>query len=166
MDYLTNREQQHLDFLRADFTSLKAEIARRSNLQRIAFAVFIAVVAYIGKQVESNQVTAPLLLGLWFASALTLQFYAREDLEIRRLGHIINERIAPIVEKILTLQRRDVLQSETNNKYPEIDKITNRYDIQFLWILFLLAPTAITIFYLSQDWSRLQKLTHLDQVKY
>ena len=42
--------------------------------------------------------------------------------------------------------------------FPEKDKITRRYDHQFKWVLFLVLPLAISVFYLSQDWSRLPKI--------
>ena len=158
MSTLPDHQKQYLEYLRADIESIKAEIARRSNLQRIVFATYIAVIAVVGQGVASRELAAPLLVGLWVSGALAIQFYAREGIEIDRLGSIIQERIVPIVSNILRVQPRDLFPSETNNKFPEKDRITSRYDRQFKWVLFLVLPIVITVFYLSQDWSRLTRL--------
>lgn len=157
MSKLTDHQHQHLQFVRADIESIKAEIARRSNLQRIVLATYIAAIAFVAKVATSQELTAPLLVGLWVSGTLALQFYTREGIEIRRLGLIIRERIAPIVSEILRVTAQDVFPSETNKKFSKLDKITSAYDRQFKWILFLVLPLAITVFYLSHDWSRLLK---------
>lgn len=159
MSKLTDHQQQYVEYLRADIGSIKEEIARRSNLQRVVLATYIAVIAVVGKGAASHELVAPLLVGLWVSGALALQFYTREGLEICRLGSIIRERIAPIASNILRVQARDLFPSETNNEFPEIDGITSRYDHQFKWMLFFVLPLAITVFYLSQDWSRLTKIS-------
>ncbi len=158
MNKLTDNQQKHLEYLLADIGSVKAEIARRSNLQRVVLATYIAVIAVVWKEAA---LSAPLLVGLWISGALALQFYAREGLEIRRLGVIVRERIVPIACKILKVKKQDVFPSETNSKFPEEDRITSRYNHQFKWTLFLLLPLAITVFYLSQDWSRIPKIVDL-----
>lgn len=158
MSKLADQQQQYLEYLRADIESIKAEIARRSNLQRVVLATYIAVIAVVGKGVASHELAAPLLVGLWVNGALAVQFYTREGLEIDRLGSIIQERIAPIASNILRVQPRDLFPSETNNEFPEKDRITSCYDRQFKWMLFLVLPVVITVFYLSQDWSRLTRL--------
>jgi hypothetical protein len=161
MSKLTDNQQKHLEYLLADIGSVKAEIARRSNLQRVVLATYIAVIAVVGKEAASHALSAPLLVGLWVSGALALQFYTREGLEIRRLGAIVRERIVPIARKILKVQKQDVFPSETNSKFPEEDRITSRYNRQFKWTLFLVLPLAITVFYLSQDWSRIPKIVDL-----
>lgn len=158
MSKLTDHQQQYLEYLRADIALTKAEIARRSNLQRVVIATYIAVIAVVGKGAASGELAAPLLVGLWVSGALAIQFYTREALEIDRLGSIIQERIAPIASKILLVQPKDLFPSETNNEFPEKDRISSLFDRQFQWILFLVLPVVITVFYLSQDWSRLTKL--------
>lgn len=158
MDTLTEHQKEYLKYLLADFVAIKAEIARRSNLQRIVLAMYIAVVAVVGKEAASHSLTGPLLVGLWVTGALAFQFYSREGLEIARLGSLIRERIATVASHILEVQAQDLLPSETNATFPDIDTITSRYDRQFKWVLFLVLPSAITAFYLSQDWSRLSRL--------
>jgi hypothetical protein len=161
MDTLDEHQKKYLEYLLADFGAIKAEIARRSNLQRIVLAAYIAVIAVVGKEASSYSLTAPLLMGLWISGALAFQFYTREGLEIGRLGSIIRERIAPVASRILGVQTQDLLHSESNAAFPNIDKITARYDRQFKWSLFFILPVVITVFYLSQDWSRLQKLLNI-----
>lgn len=158
MSKLSDHQQQHLEFLRVDIESTKAEIARRSNLQRIVLATYIAVIAVVGREAASRELTPPLLVSLWITGALALQFYTREGLEIHRLGSIIRERIAPIATQILRLRVQDLFPSETNNKFPKLDKITSSYNRQFQWILFLVLPLAITSLHLSHDWSRLPEI--------
>jgi len=158
MSKLADHQQKYLEYLLADIGAAKVEIARRSNLQRVVLATYIAVIAVVGKEAASHALTAPLLVGLWVSGALALQFYTREGLEIYRLGSIVRERIVPIGSNILRVRAQDVFPSETNNAFPEKDKITRRYDHQFKWILFLVLPLAISVFYLSQDWSRLPKI--------
>lgn len=43
MSKLTDHQQQHLEYLRSDIELIKAEIARRSNLQRVVLATYIAI---------------------------------------------------------------------------------------------------------------------------
>lgn len=154
-------QQKHLEFLLADFNAIKAEIARRSNLQRVVLAAYIGLFAVVGKQIASYSATAPLVIGLWFGSALSLQFYTRESLEITRLGSIIRERIAPVANKILNVPIEDLLPSQTNSEFPKINSVTSLYNIQFKWIVFFCLPLLITILYFSQDWSRISKLWNI-----
>lgn len=161
MTTLTEHQKEYLKYLLADFVAIKSEIARRSNLQRIVLAAYIAVLAVVGKEVSSYSLTAPLLLGLWISGTLAFQFYSREGLEIGRLGSIIQKRIVPAASIILEVQTQDLLHSESNASFPDIDKITARYDRQFKWTLFFILPVVITVFYLSQDWSRLQRLFNI-----
>ena len=163
MNKLTDRQQQYLKFLCADIESTKAEIVRRSNLQRVVLAAYITVIVFEEKSLVSYQLTAPLVVSLWVSGMLALQFYTREHIEISRLGSILRERIAPIASNILRVQRGYLLPSVTNNKFPEIDKITSCYDLQFKWILFLLLPLAVTVFYLSNDWTRLSKFLDIHE---
>jgi len=149
MDTLTELQKKYLEYLLADFGAIKSEIARRSNLQRIIIAAYISVMAIVGKEAASYTLTAPLLVGLWISGTLAFQFYTREGLEIGRLGLIIRKRIAPLVSEILKVETQDLLHSETNAAFPDIDKITTRYDRQFKWILFFILPLVFTVFYLS-----------------
>lgn len=157
MSKLADHQQEYLEYLRADISTMKAEIARRSNLQRFVLATYLAVIAVVGNEAASHALTAPLLVGLWVSGTLAFQFYTREGLEIVRLGFIVRERIVPIASNILRVHTRDVVHSETNNAFSETDIVTRRYDHQFKWLLFLVLPLAITVFYLSQDWSRLSR---------
>ncbi|MEW8025807.1 MAG: hypothetical protein AB2803_19135 [Candidatus Thiodiazotropha sp.] len=151
MNKLTDHQLQHLEYLRTDIVSIKSEIARRSNLQRVVFVMYITVIAVVAKGVSSHELTAPLLVGLWVSGTLFLQFYERESLEISRLGSIIQERISPIATNILQIDQQDLFPSETNKVFPKFDMITARYDRQIKWLLFFVLPLSITVFYLLQD---------------
>jgi hypothetical protein len=158
MSNLSIQQQKHLELLIADFGATKAEIARRSNLQRVVLAAHIGLFAFVGNQLVSHSLTAPLIVGIWFSAALSFQFYTREGLEIRRLGSVIRERIAPIASKMLEVPIQDLLHSQTNSKFPEMNKATSRYNKQFKWVVFFCLPLIVTIFYLSQDWSRFLRI--------
>jgi len=158
MNNLSIQQQKHLELLIADFSATKAEIARRSNLQRVVLAAHIGLFAIVGNQLVSHSLVAPLIVGIWLSAALSFQFYTREGLEIRRLGSIIRERIAPIASKMLEVPIQDLLHSQTNSKFLEINKATSRYNKQFKWVVFFFLPLIITIFYLSQDWSRFSRI--------
>jgi hypothetical protein len=155
---MTGRQEKQLDYLLADFNAIKAEIMRRSNLQRVVLAAYVTVVAFAVRYFTENKMSVMFLVGLWLSSALAFQFYIREGLEINRLGSIIKDRIAPIAGTILEVNSDALFPSETNARFPSIDKITSNYDNQFNWILFFIIPFAVTLLYLSQDWSRLAKL--------
>lgn len=158
MNELDNQTQRHLDFLLADFSATKAEIARRSNLQRVVLAAYATVIALVCRETIAHTFNAIFIVGLWIATSLSLNFYHREGKEIERLGAIVRERIAQNVSKILQVQLTDLVPSQTNNKYPKIDKLTSRYNRQFGWTLFFGLPCALTTLYLSQDWTRLNRL--------
>lgn len=96
-----SRQQKHLDYLIADFAAIKAEIARRSTLQRVVLAGYFAVLALVFQQAVSLTLLAPWIVALWAASAFGFQFYAREGLEIARLGAVIRMRIAPVAGEII-----------------------------------------------------------------
>ncbi|MEW8286878.1 MAG: hypothetical protein AB2563_10705 [Candidatus Thiodiazotropha endolucinida] len=151
MNKLTDHQLQHLEYLRTDTVSIKSEIARRSNLQRVVLVMYITVIAVVAKGVSSPELTTPLLVGLWVGGTLFLQFYERESLEISRLGSIIRERISPIATNILQIDQQDLFPSETNQVFPKFDMITARYDCQIKWLLFLVLPLFITVFYILQD---------------
>ena len=81
--------EEYINCLLSDFTSIKGEIARRSTLQRFVLVGFATVLILIFQQSTSYTLTSDWIMGLWVSSALFLQFYMREHIEIRRLGTII-----------------------------------------------------------------------------
>ncbi len=161
MTDLTNKEQKQLDYLLADYSAVKSEIAHRSNLQRIVLAAYVALVALVGKEASGTALTSLHIVGLWLGSSVALSYYVRQGLEICRLAKIASERIAPTAGNIINVDLEQLLPSQTNPKYPEIDKVTARYNYQFKWLLFFVIPLGITLFYLGQDWAKLVKIVEI-----
>jgi len=158
MDSLKDKEQKQLDYLLADYGAVKSEIARRSNLQRVVLAAYISVVALILKEATEATLTSLFIMGLWLSAALSLNYYIREGLEICRLGEIAKNRISTVASKIIDVDPKVLLPSQASSQLAEIDNITKIYDRQFNWVLFLVVPAGVTLFYLSQDWGRLGNL--------
>ncbi len=159
MDNLTNKEQKQLDYLLIDYGAIKSEIARRSNLQRVVLAAYIAVVALVAKEAYGATLTSLFIISLWLSAALSLNFYHREGMEIIRLGKISTDKIASTASNIIGVSPKALLPSQTDSGITKIDNITKDYDRQFNWVLFFIIPIGITIFYLSQDWSRLENIS-------
>ena len=166
-----DREKAHLVCLLADFTSLKAEIARRSNLQRVALAAYIAVYAWLFPQLTSNRVTSISITGLWIAGTMALLFYAREGLEIRRLGGLIRERVAPQAARIVSASPQALIPSEVqadvaNPEKPDLDETRERktrwYYLIFMWSVFLVTPALTTALFISRRWGQLTYLCGFD----
>ena len=84
---------RQLDFLLADFNALKAEIARRSGLQRVALALYLALVAAVVASLPEGKSLSLSAAVLWIAGSVALLFWCRERLEIARLGRLIRDRI-------------------------------------------------------------------------
>jgi uncharacterized membrane protein YciS (DUF1049 family) len=155
---LTPTQQKHLDFLIADFSVTKAEIARRSNLQRIALAAYIALVGLVFKQAATSDLSLLWICGLWIGGVLAQSFHQRERFEINRLGRVIKERIAKVSCDILEIGLKDLLHSQTDADFAEISKQTYPLDRLFHWALFCIIPTLITIFLFFERISKLHYL--------
>lgn len=156
-----SRQQKHLDYLLADFAAVKAEIARRSTLQRFVLGGYLAVLALVFQQAASLALTAPWLVALWAASAFGFQFYAREGLEIARLGTVIRTRIAPVANAIIGAAPERLLPSETNPEVPATYQQRRTYDRTFNWAAFLVAPLLITLMHVAQGARETQRLCDL-----
>ena len=155
---LNSGQQKHLDFLIADFSATKAEIARRSNLQRIVLAAYVALLGLVFKQAASSNLTLFWICGLWISGALAQSFHQRERLEISKLGRLIKERMAKTASDILEVNQKDLLHSQTNGSFPEITKQTQPLDHLFHWSLFCFIPILITIFFFFKRISHLHRL--------
>lgn len=153
-----SRQQKHLDYLIADFAAIKAEIARRSTLQRVVLAGYFAVLALVFQQATSLTLSAPWIVALWAASALGFQFYAREGLEIARLGTVIRTRIAPVAGEIIGTPPERLLPSETNPEAAQTLRQRRAYDRSFNWAAFFAAPLLITLMHVAQCMRETQRL--------
>jgi len=153
---LNDPQRKQLDFLLADFTATKAEIGRRSTLQRAALAAYLAVVAVAFQGAAT--VDERWLIALWIASALAFQFYARESLEIDRLGIVIRERIAPLASGVLGTPVEQLLPSETNAEVLATRPRRVAYDKSFNWAVFAVVPLLFTLVYAAQHSEDIRRL--------
>lgn len=151
---MTNAEgsaqQEQLKFLLADFTATKSEIARRSSLQRVVLAVYVAALAVVFREVVTSHASAIWLLAVWAAAALAFQFYAREGLEIMRLSRIIRDRTAHKAAALIGCQKEDLLPSETDPEVPQTLPRRISYDRSFNWALFCGAPAALSAIFIAK----------------
>jgi len=100
------------EFPLADFSSIKSEIARRSNFQKAVTASMFAYYAWMFQFSLSNEITLSLVIVTWVISFLGFSFYNREKSEINRLGTMINEKIAKPMGEILSVPPNQVIPSE------------------------------------------------------
>ncbi|MBM4302024.1 MAG: hypothetical protein FJ121_10990 [Deltaproteobacteria bacterium] len=149
---LKDREIKYLDFLLADFNALKSEIARRSNLQRVVLALYGGAFASIFYKIRNEESSSISIDILWIVAFLTLLFYFREHLEIKRLSTLIKDRIALPASELLNVEQHSILTSETNPSVEGIDKITRPYNNIFLWIGFFFLPILISIKFINMHW--------------
>lgn len=149
---------KYLDYLLKDFEAIKSEISRRSNLQRVVLATFLAIIAFTFEKAASGSLSSLWIVGLWCSSALALQFYLREDLEIKRIGVIIKERIASDASKALGKQTSSIFHSETNSAVERFDRFTRKYDRQFNWVVFWAVPFLFSLLFIVNHWRALSQI--------
>jgi hypothetical protein len=143
--------QEQLKFLLADFAAIKAEIARRSSLQRVVLVVYAAALAFVFREFVSSSGSHLWLLATWASATLSFQFYAREGLEIMRLSSIIRDRIAQKAAELTGGRKEDLLPSETNLDMPRTRARRIAYDCSFNWALFFGVPTALSAVFVVKN---------------
>lgn len=158
MNELGDTQQKHLDYLLADFAAIKAEIGRRSTLQRAVLVAYVAVLAVEFQRAASSTLSTLWIVALWAASALAFQFYAREALEIARLGTVIRERIALVASEIIGAPADRLLPSETNAEIPATLSRRRFYDSSFNWVVFFAAPALVTLIYAGPYANEIRRL--------
>jgi hypothetical protein len=150
---------RQLDFLLADFNALKTEIARRSGLQRVALGLYLAVVAAVVASLPESKSLSVSAAGLWIAGSVALLFWSREHLEIARLGHLIRDRIGEQASAILNVPSEQIVPSEASPAIDEeMDRITRRYHVGFMWLVFFVIPLLVTLHVLWQRSAELSRL--------
>ena len=152
MTNLTDSQGRQVDFLLADFAAIKAEIDRRSTLQRFVLLGYLAIWALLVQQSPSFSFAGPWVVTVWVAAALSFQFYAREGLEISRLGGVISTGIAPIASRILSVPCTDLIPSQTKGD-PDLDETRSKrreYNRTFAWAAFFAAPMVTTLWYMVE----------------
>jgi len=167
VDELNDRQKKQIDCLLADFSAIKSEIARRSNLQRMVQLIIVAVLAATFTRAASFSLSSLWLVGLWVSSVLAYQFYAREGYEIERLATVIREGIAPIAANILATTPQRLMLSETAPDVPPTRDSwlacarRRAYYRQFQWGLFFVAPLVVTALFIYQRMGSIQNLLNL-----
>lgn len=150
---------RQLDFLLADFNALKAEIGRRSGLQRVALALYLAVVAAVVASLPEGKSLSLSAAGLWIAGSIALLFWCRERREITRLGGLIRDHISERASVILTVPLEHIVPSEASAaNYVEMDRTTHRYHVVFMWLVFFVIPLLLTLHILWQRSTELSRL--------
>jgi len=135
---------KYIDCLIADFNSIKAEISRRSNLQRIAIVGFLGIVLSIISSSFFKTHSNLCLIFIWQIDLLVLLFIIREKYEISRLGKIIKEKIAKTASKTLQLKEDEIFHSQTSQN-GETENTRHYFQIAFNWLLFFIIPITLMI---------------------
>ncbi len=149
---------KYLDYLLKDFEAIKSEISRRSNLQRVVLATFLAIIAFTFKKAVSGSLPSLWIVSVWSSSALALQFYLREDLEIQRIATIIKKRIASDASEVLGKKANTIFHSETNSADERFDRFTRIYDRQFNWVVFWLVPFLFSLLFIVNHWEAMARV--------
>lgn len=135
-----------VDFLLADFNSIKTEIVRRSGLQKTAYLLYLAGISWIFARTISSDLNQYYIVATWLISFISWLFIYREGLEIGRLANIVRYQICKELEKITGIDEKLFAPSEHID--PEIDNKTKRerslLDSVFNLIVFVHVPAAIT----------------------
>lgn len=149
-DEPTPAANRQLDFLLADFGALKAEIARRSGLQRVALALYLALVAAIAASLPEGKNLSLLTVGLWMGGLIALLFWCREHLEITRLRRLIRDHIGERAGAKLSVPKEHIVPSEAATIDKSMDSTTRRYHLVFMWLVFFVIPLLLTLHVLWQ----------------
>ena len=164
MSDLTDSQQRQMDFLLADFAAIKAEINRRSTLQRVVLFGYVALWALVIQQAPSFSVPGLWIVTVWVAAVLGFQFYARERLEISRLGGVIKTRIAPVASSIIGVPAADIVPSETKGDSAQDRSRSQRraYNRTFTWAVFFVAPMITTLWHVFEHSGEVHRLRAFD----
>lgn len=147
---MSEQENRKHEYLLADYQAIKAEIARRSNLQKAALAALVGFNAWLLNAFVAKQETCLHIGALWVVTFLVYIYHEREGLEIKRLAGIIRYKIAEPVSKLLNIESQQLLPSETDAGEPRIDERTRIYDNIFQLVVFVVIPSAFTAIYLTK----------------
>lgn len=150
MANLSEKDKLHIDTLLQDFSSIKSEISRRSNLQRIVQFSYLVLIAYTFRLllIEGN-FSMFVVLAIWAGSFLAIIYYIREKCEIERLGAIIKNDIASIIATKLEVTEYEMFPSETNkikHKIPIADKLNK----VFIWSIFWVIPVLLSLMWIPK----------------
>ncbi len=143
---LEEQRIQH-EYLLADFQATKAEIARRSNAQKTALAAIVVFYAWLLNQLVSTGIDVWHISAIWIVTILGYSFYRRETLEIKRLGTLIETRIAKVAANDLNIPAEKILPSEVKPADERYDNTTRVLDWVFSISIFAIIPLTLTVLY-------------------
>ncbi len=155
MARLSDTQKRQLDCLLADFGSVKAEIARRSNLQRVVLAAYVTFLVLVARHMLAGLQWSIPVAGLWVGGSVALLFHEREHLEICRLGGLIRTHVAATASQILGVEATALFPSETALVSQLADCRTRAYDVAFFWTCFLVVPALVTFAAVVARWGLL-----------
>ncbi len=141
---MDDKEKTLSNYLLADFNATKAEIARRSNLQRAVTASMLAFYAWVFQYSLSNEIILSLVVVIWVISFLGSTFYIRESAEINRLGLMIKEKIATPIGDILGYPPEKVIPSEAREEKSDQENWKHMISVIFNVFLYLVFPLYFT----------------------
>lgn len=148
--FVMNKEESQkiqVDFLLADFNSIKSEIARRSVQQKSVYILYLGAISWIFTKVVSNEPYLFYIGVTWSIVVLTVMFIYKESLEITSLGEIIKSNISEELKKMTNLGGAHLIPSENVlTKYASRKRSV--LDMSCNIIIFLLIPAGITLYIL------------------
>lgn len=144
-----NKEESQkiqIDFLLADFNSIKSEISRRSDQQKTAYLLYMAAISWMFTKIVSNEPHFSYMLVTWLVAFFAKMFIDKEGLEIGRLGKIIRVHICGELKKITDIDGAYLIPSE--NISIKEDDVCTRYHTKFNFITYFLIPIVISLYIL------------------
>ena len=144
-------KEKLMNFLLADYQSIKSEIARRSNLQKAIHAALVAFYLWMLNNYFSENNKLHLVVIMWAVVLLTYLYYQKEHLEIQRLGSIIRSKIAETASGILSVEPKILLPTETDSANEKYGCKTRAYNTALMVSIFLLIPISVTLYYLLTE---------------
>ncbi len=141
---MDEKEQKLLEFLLADFKSIKNEIARRSNLQKAAIAALLAFYAWEFNSFTTNGSSVEILFFSWGAALLAGTYVYREGHEISKLGWKIKNKISKPVGEIIGFNENSIIPSEAHALESCSDSTSKFISVFFAFVLYFIVPLFFT----------------------
>lgn len=145
---LDESKKTQLRFLLADFQATKSEIARRSNLQKAVLTAVVVFDSWIIKELIDCNLKLLHVIGIFLVTIVGAAYCRRESLEIERLGGvIIKQRIADEVAKLIDIESKYLIPSETHKELETTRFEIALYNRAFNYIVFIIIPLFVLIYY-------------------
>lgn len=142
---MEEKEKKYLEFLLADFSAVKAEIARRSNLQKAVIVAMFAFYAWVFQRLLESGLEIRIVVVSWVVAFLGYTYSLRESAEINRLAWLIKNNISAPAGKLLGREPEEVIPSEGHAREPIDFSRRKLISNIFKVVIYLLAPIYITL---------------------